>query len=178
MVAAFTLDGAFYSVDRGECDVRGATVIVDVLTNDVRGTRNRPPVTPQTLVRMVDGLRRRLLDGGATAVIVCQLKPMQILDVTPFNELLSSYLRRETERGRRGFGCRTQIRLEYLRNDGYHIRPRFDSVIDQTYACAFMGIPVPRPTPWEAFVPESIRQRWENEWPRLSGRQRQDRDGW
>ena len=37
ITAVYTLDGAFYCVERGECDVRGATVVVDSLTNDVRG---------------------------------------------------------------------------------------------------------------------------------------------
>ena len=169
VVAVYTLDRAFYSIERGECDVRGATVIVDALTNDVRGTRVRPAVSPQQLLRLVDRLRRKLMAAGARAVTTCQLKPMQSTDVTPFNSQLNDYLRREKERGRDGFGCRTQIRLEYLKGDGFHIRPQFDSVMDKTYACAFLGIPVPNPTPWDEFLPQSVRQRWETDWPRLGG---------
>ena len=99
-------------------------------------------------------------------------------DVTPFNNVLDKYLRCEKEQGRHGFGCRTQIRLGFLRNDGYHVRPEFDSVVDRTYACAFMGVPVPRPTPWDEFVPDFVRRRWEAEWPRVAGRQQNHQNGW
>ena len=118
------------------------------------------------------------MQAGATAVIVCQLKPMQILDVSPHNSALDNYLRREKQQGRQGFGCRTQIRLDFLRNDGYHIRPEFDSVVDRTYACAFLGISVPRPTPWDEFIPDIVRQKWESEWPRLTGREQSRQNGW
>ena len=172
VVVVYTLDRAFYCIERGECDVRDATVLVDTLTNDVRGTRSRPAVSPEQLIRLVDRLRHKLMRAGARAVITCQLKPMQAADVTPFNSLLNDYLRREKERGRDGFGCRTQIRLDCLRNDGYHIRPEYDSVIDKTYACAFLGTPVPNPTPWDEFIPQSVRQQWETEWPRVTGGRR------
>ena len=171
--AVYTLDGAFYAIERGECDVQGATVVLDALTNDVRGTRSLPPATPQQLVHRVDRLRRYLM-----RVVVCQLKPMEIIDVTAFNCQLNDYLRREKLAGRHGFGCRTQIRLEFLRNHGFHVWPEYDSLIDHSYACAFLGIPVPNPTPWDAFVPQSVRQRWETEWPRLIGRQPTGQDGW
>ena len=118
------------------------------------------------------------MQRGAAAAVVCQLKPMQTVDVSPFNSLLNDYLLCEKDRGRQGYGCCTQIRLEFLRSDGYHIRPEFDSVIDRTYACAFLGIPVPRPTPWDAFVPDAVRKRWELEWPRLTGRPKTVQNGW
>ena len=159
-------------------DVKDATVVVDALTNDVRGTRSRPSATPQQLVGRVDRLRKTLMQAGASAVIICQLKPMQIVDVTPFNCQLNDYLKREQLEGRKGFGCRTQIRLDFLRNNGFHVRPEYDSVVDRTYACAFLGIPVPNPTPWEACVPESVRRKWESEWPRLPGRRQMSQDGW
>ena len=169
VVVAYTLEDAYCRVDWKEVDVRGATVVIDDLTNDVRGTRLRPAVSPQKLVHMVDLLRKKLREAGAESVVVCQLKPMQIVDVSPYNKLLSEYLRTERNEGRGGFGCRTQIRLEFLKTDGFHIRPEFDAVIDRTYACAFLGIPVPRPTPWDCFVPINVRRRWESEWPRLTG---------
>ena len=118
------------------------------------------------------------MQAGATAVIVCQIKPMQTIDVTPYNSLLNDYLRREKENGRQGYGCRTQIRMCFLRGDGYHIKPEYDSVIDRTYACAFLGIPVPNPTPWDAFVPEAVRRKWDAEWPRLPVRQHTSQNGW
>ena len=168
VVVAYTLDEAYRRIDRGEIDVEGAIVLVDDLTNDVRGTRQRPAVTPPQLLRLVDNLRRRVMAAGAQAVTVCQLKPMQTVDVTPFNEQLCDYLRREKQRGRDGFGCRTQIRLDYHKGDGYHIRPDFSSVIDRTYACAFLGIEVPDPTPLDKFAPSSVRRQWEADWPRLA----------
>lgn len=169
VVVAYTLDEAYRRIERGEFRIEGAVVLVDNLTNDVRGTRNRPSVTPQQLLRLVDGVRRKVMAAGAAAVVVCQLKPMQTTDVTPYNEHLGDYLRREKERGRDGYGCRTQIRMDSLKGDGYHVKPEFGSVLDRTYACAFLGIDVPCPTPWGDFAPSHVRSRWESEWPRLVG---------
>ena len=78
VAVVYTLDEAYRRIDRGEIQVEGATVLVDNLTNDVRGTRSRPAVTPQQLVRLVDGLRNKVMAAGAAAVVVCQLKPMEI----------------------------------------------------------------------------------------------------
>ena len=96
--------------------------------------------------------------AAAEAVVVCQIKPMQLTDVRPFNALLHEYLR-----GVGGFGCQTQVRMEFLKKDGYHVLPQFDSVIDRTYACALQGVPVPCPTPEEDFVPDYVRRRSEKE---------------
>ena len=169
VVVAYTLEEAYRRIDRGEIRTEGAVVLIDNLTNDVRGTRSRPAVTPQQLLRLVDGLRRKVMAAGAVAVTVCQLKPMQATDVTLYNQELDSYLRREKDRGRDGFGCRTMIRLDFLKGDGYHIRPDYWSVLDRTYACALLGIDVPFPTPWNEFAPSFVRQRWESEWPRMPG---------
>ena len=114
VAVAFTLEEALQRVDRGAINVRDSIVIVDNLTNDIRGTRLRPSVTPQQLVRGVDRLRGILRMAGAKAVVVCQIKPMQVCNVTPYNELLSSYLGAQ----RWGFGCRTQVRLCFLKSDG------------------------------------------------------------
>ena len=165
MAVAYTTAAASDQVDRGTIDVRGTTVVIDNLTNDVRGTQARPALTPHEFVRSVDRLRQKLKLAGAKAVVVCELKPMPVTDVTPFNNQLSEYLR--AQRG--GFGCRTQIRLNYLKNDGFHVRPMYDSIIDKTYACAIQGIRVPCPTPPNEFVPDHMRRRWETEWPRVGG---------
>ena len=178
VIVAYTLDEAYRRIDRGELRLEGAVVVMDNLTNDVRGMRNRPAVAPQQLLRLVDGVRRKVMAAGAAAVVVCLLKPMQTTDVTPFNEALDGYLRREKERGRDGFGCQTQIRLEFLKGDGYHIRPEFGFIMDRTYACALLGINVPSPTPWTEFAPSSVRRRWESEWPRLRGRANTAQHGW
>ena len=103
---------------------------------------------------------------------------VHLLGFTPYNTLLDEYLRRETQRGRGGFGCRTQIRLDFLKSDGHHIRPEYCSVIDRTYACALLGVHVPFPTPLDEFTPSFVRQRWESEWPRLGARASTAYHGW
>ena len=162
---AYTLDEAFHRVSRGDVDVRGATVLIDNITNDVRGTRQRPAMTPEETTFRVDRLRKRLLAAGAEAVIVAEVKPMQQIDVRPHNRHLHHYLRAQ---GRSGHGVQTQIRMEYLRHDGFHIGRQFDSVVDKTYACALLGVPVPNPTPVENFEPDHVRRRRDAEWPRLN----------
>ena len=106
---------------------------------------------------------RLLLTAGAEAVIVCQVKPMQVVDVRPYNDALDRYL--WTQDGT-GFGVETQIQLDFLWHDGYHVRNQFSSVIDRTYACAIQGVPVLCPT--EDFVPDYIKKQWNDDWPGLS----------
>ena len=103
----------------------------------------------------------------SAAVIVMQIKPMQVIDVRPHNTLLHQYLK---DCGESGHGALTQIRMEHLRKDGYHIYPLFDSVLDRGYACALLGVPFPCPTPYYNFVPYFVRRRCEQEWPRLVNR--------
>ena len=161
---AYTLDEAYHRVSRGELDVRGARVIIDNVTNDVRGTRQRPAATPEQTVFRVDRLRKGLLAAGAEAVVVAQVKPMQNVDVRLHNQSLDEYLRAQ---GRGGYGIETQIRMSYLRHDGFHIGRQFDSVVDKTYACALLGVRVPCPTPIDDFEPDNVRRRREREYPAL-----------
>ena len=112
--------------------------------------------------------------AGAVAVITCAIKPMQIVDVTPYNALVDEHLRSQPG----GYGCCTQIRLEHLKHDGFHVKPQFDSVIDRGYACAILGIYVPNPTGWGEFVPDSIKRRREKDWPKLPQRASADGMGW
>ena len=165
IAVAYTLDEAIQRVDRGAINVRDAIVVVDTLTNDIRGTRLRPSLSPQELVRGVDRLRQVLKTAGAMAVVICQVKPMQLGDVTSHNDQITEYLKGQ----RWGFGCRTQIRLGHLKPDGFHVKPQFDSIIDRTYACAIKGAPVLDPTPVDQFVPDYLRRRWQAEWPRIGG---------
>ena len=164
LFTAYTTEEAIRRVGDNDIDVRSATVVVDNLTNDARGTRQRPAVSPEELIQRVDQLRRRLREAGAADVVVCEIKPMEVLDVSPYNRALHHYLRTVG-----GFGCQTQIRRSFLQRDGYHIQHQFDSVLDKTYAYALMGLYVPRPTPVEDFLPEHARRRREIEWPRLAG---------
>ena len=160
---AYTTEEAFRRVGDGGIDVRNATVIIDNLTNDVRGTRLRPALSPQELVQRVDILRERLRAAGATAAVVCEVKPMEVVDVTPYNKALDDYLR-----SRGIYGCATQVRRSFLQRDGFHIRPQYDAVLDRSYACAVRGVPVPSPTPTSDFVPEFVKRRRNQEWPTLS----------
>ena len=169
LFVAYTTDEAVRRVGENDIDVKNATVIVDNLTNDIRGTRQRPAASPEEFIQRVDRLRGRLREAGAAVVVVCEIKPMEVLDVTPYNRVLHHYLRAVGD-----FGCQTQIRRSFLQRDGYHIQHQYDSVLDKTYACALMGIYVPRPTPVEDFLPEFARRRREQEWPRLAG----SRDSW
>ena len=95
-----------------------------------------------------------------------QIKPMRTIDVRHHNSLLSQYLK---QCGPSGFGCKTQIRMEFLRSDGFHINPMYDSVLDRTYACALLGVEVPCPTPESNFIPDDVRRSYEKNWPRLVG---------
>ena len=171
---SYTTEDATRCVDRGDILVRGATVVLDNLTNDIRDNGTRKAASPQELLRRVDRLRKGLYAAGATAVVTCQIKPMQTTDVTPYNAMLSDYI---WTQGMSGYGCRTQIRLSHLKNDGYHVLPQYDSTIDKTYACALIGISVPCPTPMDEFTPNHLRRRWAMDWPRV-GRGQQMNHGW
>ena len=173
VAVAYTTDEAYQRVARGAIDVRDAVVIIDNLTNDIRGTRVRPSLSPNELLQRVERLREKIRTEGAFSVVVCQVKPMQTMDVTPYNGMLNDYLSAK----RWGFGCQTQIRLNYLKANGFHVLPQFDSVIDRTYACAIRGVLVPDPTPLEGFLPDYLRRRWQAEWPRVGGGRRLNH-GW
>ena len=164
VVPVYTTEEAFYRVGNGDVDVNNAIVIVDVLTNDVRGTRQRQAASPEDLVWRVDQLRGRLKQAGASTSVICQIKPMEVADVTAHNAHLDNYLRAQ---GGPGYGCRTQVRRNFLKRDGFHVSPQFDSIIDRTYACAMLGWPVPNPTPLEDFAPEFARRRYDAEWPSM-----------
>ena len=164
---AYTLEEGDRRVARGDINVAGAWVVIDNITNDIRGTHRRKGATPEEVIVRVDSLRRSLRAAGAKGVIVCQPKPMRLIDVSPFSCRLDHYL--SAQEGD-GYGIRTQIRMDYLKADGFHVKPQFDSIIDKTYACAIMGIDVPCPTPRGDFVPDHARRRWESDWPQLGVR--------
>jgi hypothetical protein len=79
--------------------------------------------------------------------------------------------------GREGVhGYHTQIRLEHLAGDGFHIRAAYTSVLERTYACALLGILVPFQTPPEHFAKGADQREQRNfEWecPRPGGETRQ-----
>ena len=110
---AYTLEEAYHRVRRGEIDVNGAVVVLDNITNDVRGTQRRTAATPEEVVFKIDKLHRALRAAGAEDIITCQIKPMLFVDVTPYNSALEDYL---LSQGGRGYGCLTQIRPDFLQN--------------------------------------------------------------
>ena len=170
LAVAYTTEEAISRVGAGDIDVKDAVVVIDDLTNDVRGTRQRPAVSPDVIVRQVDRLRKKLREAGAASIVVCEIKPMEVVDVRPHNRALHRYLRTEAEgQSEFAYGCRTQIRRSHLKKDGFHINPQFDSILDKTYARAILGLPVPCPTPVEDFTPEFVRRRREVDWPGLNG---------
>ena len=148
-------------------NVEGAIVVLDCMTNEARGMGTRRAISPHELVSHVACLSERLRVAGASATIICEIKPMEVVDVSPYNALLNEYLL--TEGGDRNFGCRTQTRLDHLKRDGYHLLPQYQTILDRTYACALLGIHVPCPTPFEEFTPFHVRRRWDVEWPSLGG---------
>ena len=165
----YRLEDAYYRISNGELDVSGCYVIIDNITNNIRGGRRSIGETPEQVVNKVAMLRELLLAKAAAAVIVCEVKPMTVTDVRPHNGLLHEYL---TSCGGDGYGCRTQMKMEFLSSDGFHIDARYDSVRDRTYACALVGLHVPEPATEECFVPSYFRRRWEETWPRLVGNTR------
>ena len=112
-------------------------------------------------------LREYILSKSAKAVIVCELKPMMRVDVRPYSSQIHEYL---LACGKGGYGCRTQIRLRYLRDDGFHVQHKHDSILDRTYACALLGVHVPDPTPISDLVTDDLKRKWENQWPRTGGK--------
>ena len=75
VVQAFTLREAWERLRRGDIGVEGARVVVDCVTNYVRGTRRQGRVEPG---EVAERLRRVIGEmGGAEEVVVCEVKPMQ-----------------------------------------------------------------------------------------------------
>ena len=144
-------------------------MVIDNITNNIRGNWRNAADSPDQVVDKVAKLRERILSLSAAAVVVCEAKPMQMIDVRPYNWRIHEYLK---TCGNDGFGCRTQIQMNSLSSDGYHIDPRYHTVLDRTYAYALIGLHVPNPAPEDAFIPELLRRRMDSHWPRLVGKAR------
>jgi hypothetical protein len=117
---AYTLFEAFDKVRDGRIKVEGARVVIDVTTNDMRGTRGLPRITPEELVDRVGKLIATLREKGAKGVTVCEPKPMTLMDITPFSNMLY----RKCREGKIGW-CRTQLGVGSLKEDGFHVLPSF-----------------------------------------------------
>ena len=163
VVTAYTMEQAFHMVRRKEVVVEGKIVILDNVTNDVRKARE-PLEVARRMGRVLDALE----EAEATAVVAVEIKPMRHINVIPHNESLHHLLV-----ARRGvYGCHTQIRMEDLTHDGFHVKRDCAGIVDRTFAYAMMGNPVPRPSKKEDFVhPDQWRSA--EEYPEI--RVRQDR---
>ena len=174
IVVAYRLEDAFHRIKRGEIKVRDAYVVIDNLTNNIRGNWRMQGESPEQVVDGVARLRDLILSLSAAAVVVCEVKPMGMIDVRPFNSRLHHFL---STCGTNGYGCNTQIRMEFLAPDGFHVNKKFATVLDRTYACALRGTPVPCPLVDDDFVPPFYRRSWDSQWPRLEGRLRRGLPG-
>jgi hypothetical protein len=158
----YTLFEAFSRIKDGKIKMEGARIIVDVMRNDVRGTKRQPQTTPDELVNRVGKVVAMLKEKGARDVTVSEVKPMTLKDVKPY----SNRLRQRCMEKKVGW-CQSQLGVEDLKEDGFHVLPSSLRILDKTYACAVMGVKVPHPMP--------IYQKWrhkliEQEWPRMGQR--------
>ena len=161
----FRLEEARDKVRRGEIRVGGAKVVVDCMTNDVRGTRAQRAAEPWELEERVRLVIEEMRRAGAEEVVLCEVKPMQHVDVVPFNARIHALILHTEGVG----GCSTQIQHGDLGRDGYHVRPEFGSVLDRTYACAVMHRPVPCPYFDSTIYDWHLAREREREWPPLWG---------
>ena len=117
----------------------------------------------------------KLLDAldSAAATVVIEIKPIRHLDVTPFNRTIHDLCKPR----QKVFGCRTQVTMRDLGRDGFHVSPYCADVIDKTFACALLGIPVPNPTLFQDFFHPEQTEGYRHEFPRISETDRSGRGG-
>jgi hypothetical protein len=152
----YTLAMARGKLTGGLLDVDGARVVLDVGTNDVRGTDRMARIEPDAFARRYGEVVRLLKEKGAVEVVACELKCMGFMDVTPYSNAIHSLSLRLDIRG-----CKTQIGISHLGKDGYHILPSCFTMLAKTYACAIMGVHVPCPPPaWDRYRDPNLRGRW------------------
>ena len=129
VVVVYTLEEASSKVRRGEIKVGEKVVMVDCLTNNVRKVKGRPQATPREVADKMDNLIDLLISRRAAAVVACEVKPQRYSNVRPFNETLHHlYLAKEAR------DCPTQVELQHLDRDGFHVKRECSDVIDKTYA--------------------------------------------
>ena len=171
VVVAYRLEDAYERIEKKDhkfhVNVENSYVIIDNITNNIRGGKNNEAEPPDLVADRVAALRELILSNSAKAVVVCEPKPMKWVDVRYSSVRIHKHL---VSVGKGGYGCRTQIRMRYLRDDGFHVQPKYDSIVDKTYACALLGVPVPDPTPFGDLEPEYSRRRWDNQFPKVGGR--------
>jgi hypothetical protein len=164
---------AYHKIRRREIEVEGKVVVVDNVTNDndIRKVRD-PWEVARRLGKVLE------VCGEAAAVVVMEAKHIRHLDVTMFNEAFHKLCvpRKNV------FGCHTQVKMRDLGRDGYHVSPHCVDILDKTYACSILGIPVPCPTQARDFFHPMQNREYEAAWPRIrengGGRmRREDQEG-
>jgi hypothetical protein len=103
----YTLMETWDKVERGVLKVEGKTVILDVSTKDVRGTKRVPRSRPDEVGRRFEGVARLLLDKSAVRVVGCEVKPMNFMDVTPYSWAIHSACLWLRTLGHQVHGCQT-----------------------------------------------------------------------
>jgi hypothetical protein len=142
VVTTYILFEAFDRIRDGKIEVEGARVVLDVTTNNIRDTRGQAQMTPQELIDRVGKVVTIMKEKGARGMTVCEVKPMNLMDMTPYSKSLY-----HSCRNKKISWCQTQSGVRNLRDDGYHMLPASFRVLNVTYAYAVMGKPVPNPTP-------------------------------
>jgi len=89
---------------RGDLKVEGEAVLLDVSTNDMQGTKRVPRTRPDKVATRFERVARLLLEKGAMGVFVCEVKPMNFMDVTPYSNAIHSACLRMRAQGKRGPG--------------------------------------------------------------------------
>ena len=157
----YTLMEAYDRVGRGSLKVEGESVLLDVSTNDVRGTERTPRTRPEEVAWRFEKVARLLLEKGALEVCMCEVKPMSFMDVDPYCNAISDVCLRMRDQGHRVHGVNTQTGVSHLKRDGFHILPSFSGVLARTYACAITGVRVSCPNPpWDRYRDPTLRDRW------------------
>lgn len=173
IVVAYTLPEVCQKLRRGEIEVRGSMVVLDIATNDVRGTRASPQTSPTMVAERAGTAIDLLVEKGCTGVVLCEVKPIHFMDVTPYNNALNL---KSLEKGT--YGCKNQIRDEDLGSDGFHVKQSCLSVLEKTYACAALGVRVPCPSPPGLGWHLRRQRRYEAEWPRVRRTAREMENVW
>jgi hypothetical protein len=80
----YTLKEAYDKLGRGSLIVEGESVLLDVSTNNVRGTERTPRTRPERVAWRFEKVARLLLEKGASEVCMCKVKPMSFMDVDQY----------------------------------------------------------------------------------------------
>jgi hypothetical protein len=157
----YTLMEAYGKLGRGSLKVEGEAVLLEVSTNDVRGTERVLQTWPHEVAGRFERVARLLLEKGAVGVCVCEVKPMNYMDVATYSNAIHSASLRMRAQGHQVQGMQTQTGVSHLKKDGFHILPSFSGVLDRTYPCAVIGVPVLCPTPsWDRYQNPRLKDRW------------------